>query len=118
MVRHTYGFAFHVDMRVPLFMIMIEYMYSASFERNGVKSISDGFEHSLVTKRLVSYLIPFSLIWAAECVIEICQGGYSLHEMVKSYLCGGLGPESYYTPILSSSVSVSFTVFHNKKSGQ
>ncbi len=95
-------FAFWRDMAVPILMIISGYVYSLSFSRKGISTLSDAYEPRSWLPALVRYTLPFTIFYVAELIliIFIRKTPTTLLACLKMFLHGGHGAGSYYYPVL------------------
>jgi len=94
-------FPFWVDMAVPVFMIISGYVYAKSYLKHDV-SIEDAYSMRFVSDKIIRYTIPYLIAFSIE---EIAFGllgtvEISLIQIGYSFLSGGIGPGSYYYPVM------------------
>lgn len=95
-------FPFWISMAVPIFMIVTGYLTSASYDKKGYQFYDLYHPKNLIPK-LKQYLTPFTTIYLAELLLEylLHHRLLSFHEVITSYLYGGLGKYgTYYVPVL------------------
>ena len=101
-------FPFTIDMAVPVFMLISGYVYAASYRRNNVENILQGYSIKRLRKSFLRYTIPYVTCFSAEVILYVITefvvraGGaeVSIKRIVYAFLTGGWGPGSYYYPIL------------------
>lgn len=100
-------FPFWVDMAVPLFMILSGYVYFASYEREGVRSLLETYAPRRIARRALRYVVPFLAVFILELLASFVYIRWSgepvdwLAQPVRALLTGGApGAGSYYTPIM------------------
>jgi peptidoglycan/LPS O-acetylase OafA/YrhL len=71
-----------------------------SYERNGIKTLSDCYGYRFVMNKIIRYTIPFIMAYAIEIVVSIIFKGMTIYGMVVNFIDGGVGPGSYYYPIM------------------
>ena len=100
--RLRFLFPFWVDMAVPIFMIVSGYVYSLSFEKHGLDTISKSYSIFISSKKVIRYTVPFLLIFILEVILETIKQGhlYSPGSLFYFFLRGANGPGSYYYPVL------------------
>lgn len=103
-VRLKCLFDFWVVMAIPLCMLVTGYLYSQSFNRKGINSLSEAFSiKGGICEHLIRYTVPFLMAWIVELVafrIFDVRESLSLLGYVKEFLTGGFGYGSYYYPVL------------------
>jgi fucose 4-O-acetylase-like acetyltransferase len=96
----NYLFPFWVSPAVPVFIIISGYVYSMSYERNGIKTLSDCYRYRFVINKLIRYTIPFVMAYFVEVIFDIISGNFTFYNMLVKFIDGGSGPGSYYYPII------------------
>jgi hypothetical protein len=91
-------FPFWVYHAVPIFIMISGYVYSISYERNAINTFSKCYRY--VLNKIIRYTIPFVIIYAIEIIISIIKKNMSIYGMVVRFIDGGIGPGSYYYPIM------------------
>ena len=99
-----YLFPFWLDMAIPLCILMSGYLFSKSYQRRIADSTHPGFR--LIEGSVewgIRFTIPYIVACAAELAfmvaLEDYETGTSL-SLPMTFLTGGVGPGSYYYPIL------------------
>ena len=94
-------FPFCVDMAVPIFMIVSGYVFTNSYLKKGIVCFENAYPMPLIIKRLLRYVIPFMMAYTIEIAWFFAFGdGLSGHDIVVNFFRGGIGPGSYYFPVL------------------
>jgi peptidoglycan/LPS O-acetylase OafA/YrhL len=96
----NYLFPFWVSPAVPIFIIISGYVYSMSYERNGVKTLPDGYRYRFVINKIIRYTIPFLMAYLVEVIFYIKSGNFTPYDLLVNFISGGTGPGSYYYPIM------------------
>lgn len=114
--RNMLGFPFWIDMAVPLFMMISGYVSALSFERRGLRTIEDAYTKQYLFKSAIRYTVPLAIAYAVECLIELYQHNFdSIKEFAKTvfygFFRGGLGPGSYYYPVLMQFILLSPIIY-------
>ncbi len=94
-------FPFWVDMAVPLFMVISGFTYSLSSEKRGMSSVLEWFETKNFRAKFTRIVGPFLAVFAVETVFfsgKIAANGPLW--WLERFLGGGIGPGSYYVPVL------------------
>lgn len=68
--RLKYLFPFWVNMAVPMFMIISGYVYSLSFEKHKINTISKAYSLNNLLNKFIRYTVPFLLVFVIEMVIR------------------------------------------------
>lgn len=99
--RLNYLFPFWIDMAVPIFMIISGYVYANSFERKEIRSIGQAYTLRFTADKIIRYTIPFLVAYTAEIIIQaVSSKGISLSGIFWGLWRGGIGPGSWYFPIM------------------
>lgn len=99
--KTTPFFTWVIAMAVPIFMLLMSYNFSMSFERKTHGRFLELYQWKTVMPRIVRFTVPFVMIFVLEMILERLEGqAYSLKNMVVCFIEGGIGPGSYYYPIL------------------
>ncbi len=99
--KTTPFFTWFIAMAVPIFMLLTSFNFSMSFERKTSGKIIELYQWKNVMPRIVRFTVPFVMVFVLEMVLEAMEGQpYSLKEMITCFMEGGIGPGSYYYPIL------------------
>lgn len=94
--RIKYFFCFWINQAVPIFMIISGYLYSLSYQKNAVKTFEDAYRHDIIINRVIRYSLPFLLIFMFEMMVN----NIPVLKFLPRFFSGGMGPGSYYYPIL------------------
>ncbi|MCR5792756.1 MAG: acyltransferase family protein [Lachnospiraceae bacterium] len=101
--RIQFLFPFWIDMAVPIFMIISGYFYTKSLQKNNTDSLLKGYSPSIVLGKIIRYSVPFIIAFTLEELLFFLfkvPGTYSLLHLCVTFICGGVGPGSYYYPVL------------------
>ena len=94
-------FPFWINMAVPMFMIISGYVYAISFERNKISEIHEAYALNFIMPKFIRYTVPFILAYLVELADEIfIRHNYSVASWIFHFFNGGIGPGSYYYPVL------------------
>lgn len=94
-------FPFWIDMAVPVFMLISGYVYAASMSKNNISNIYASYSFLFICKKIIRYTLPFSIAFFLELIIyKNITATYSILELILNFICGGLGPGSYYYPVM------------------
>ncbi len=116
-------FGFWRDMAVPIFMIISGYVYSKSFDRDQINSLSRAYLPKYTLPKLIRYTVPFVIFFIAEIInlFLIRKTPMPFLKVFALFLQGGAGAGSYYYPILVQFVFlfplIYFTVKKYKRTG-
>ncbi len=97
-----YLFPFWIGLAVPIFMVLSGYNNSKSFKRLGIMCIEESYSLERITKKVVYYSVPFSIVFAIEEILFATLGtaNHDFFQIVAAFMRGGYGPGSYYYPML------------------
>lgn len=99
--KTTPFFTWLIAMAVPIFMLLMSYNFSMSYERKTHGKITELYQWKTVMPRIVRFTVPFTMIFVLEMILEAAAGQpYSIKEIITCFAEGGVGPGSYYYPIL------------------
>lgn len=91
---------YHIWQAVPIFMIMAGLTASVSESRNKRFSVSAAYKFSPLLKRMNRILVPFTFVWLLQGIgPAIISNNTSGTHVLYTWLAGGTGPGSYFTPI-------------------
>lgn len=90
-------FPYWLDMAVPIFMIISGYVYAKSFERNNVNLLIEGYNIRLL-RSVIRYTVPYGMMLCIEIILLIRNN--QSFDILKLFLSGGIGPGSYYYPVM------------------
>ena len=96
-------FVYWAEMAVPIFMILSGYVFSLSFQRKKIERMAQAYECRFIAEKLVRFIVPFAVAYFVEVFYRYFYNGdrnLGFFEWVKMFLMGGIGPGSYYVPIL------------------
>ena len=99
--RLSYFFPYWISMAVPIFMIISGYVYAMSYERHGIIHMEQAYDLFFVMKKVIRYSVPFFIAYLIEVVIWlITDPSMQLMDYVYYLVRGGIGPGSYYYPMM------------------
>lgn len=99
--KTTPFFTWVIAMAVPIFMLLMSYNFSMSYERKTNGKLVELYGWRSIMPRLVRFTVPFVLIFVLEMILEYIRGQrFSVGEIAACFVQGGIGPGSYYYPIL------------------
>lgn len=95
-------FPFWIDMAVPIFMIISGYVYALSFSRKKVNCLVDAYNANYIICKIIKYTVPYTIIFGIEIYLEEIRlkQNINIHGIVTLFFQGGMGPGSYYYPML------------------
>ena len=99
-------FPYWIDMAIPIFMIISGYVYGVSLERKTGGRIQDLYTVNYIIPKLTRYTVPFILIFIAEICIEKIIYHRETDSWINIFLQGGIGPGSYYYPVMLQMIFV------------
>ena len=106
-------FPFWIDMAVPVFMIISGYLFSLSYRKSESPTLRMCYRGKGVIKRLLRFTVPFAIIFLFEQVVTLLFKNQpsGITEILKSFITGGIGPGSYYYPVLIQFVFIMPLIF-------
>ena len=98
-------FPFWIDMAVPFFMLVTGYVYTKSFQKNGIETLDSAYNKKYLLKNFIRYTIPYFIAFAIDFCAQVILyirnptgiKRFLVHE-IALFLQGGNGPGSYYYP--------------------
>lgn len=94
-----------VELAVPIFMLTTGFLYAKSFKNKKCMSLSEIYTSAKGGQivKILRYSVPYFIAWIIELIIM-----HLLHMrefpgpamLLKEFLSGGVGPGSYYYPVL------------------
>lgn len=95
-------FPFWCSFAVPVFMFLSGYVNAMSL--SGSKSITSYYKVRNLLSKLVRFIVPFIVAYAIECIYYVLFHQQEILGGIKGclliFLQGGIGPGSYYIPIM------------------
>ncbi len=114
--RLTYYFPFWVDVAIPIFMIVGGYVNSIAFIEDKLTNWKHLYSYKGVLRGIVRYTVPFAMIYLIEVVSLLFRvtdpARLSDILLVKLFLTGGIGPGSYYYPLMIQFVFLFPLIFY------
>ncbi len=104
--RNNIVFPYIVNMAVPTFMFISGYVGAMSMERNHVCCISQAYTKEILIRKLLRYVVPFSLIVIWNIVDPNITTDALSKGLFRWIMNGTDGPGSYYFPVLIQFVFV------------
>lgn len=100
--RVIYLFPFWIDMAVPVFMIISGFVYSKSYETHKIESVEEAYALPNILNKIIRFTIPFIIAFIIEEIAIAISGTatITIFQIVFFFLKGGVGPGSYYYPIM------------------
>ena len=94
-------FPFWIDMAVPIFMFLSGYLWTLSYKKHKLNDLKSCYNRKLITKKLVRFILPFLIVFLIEEILLIfLHKSFDIKSFLLNFLCGGLGPGSYYTQLM------------------
>lgn len=93
-------FPFWIDMAVPIFMIISGYVNSLSYKNKKINELYKMYNYKNIMEKILRYTIPFFLVYLIEILCQIVINEFSFKYLIFLFFIGGLGPGSYYYPIM------------------
>ncbi|MBR3825357.1 MAG: acyltransferase [Lachnospiraceae bacterium] len=103
--RNHLVFPYVINMAVPIFMIISGYVYTLSFRRQNITCLSAAYSPANIVNKILRYTIPFTIAYLIELIYYTATTPTKLTinscmEWIFCFFQGGIGPGSYYYPIL------------------
>ena len=101
-------FPFWIDMAVPFFMLVSGYVYTKSFQKNGIETLDSAYNKKYLLKNFIRYTIPYFVAFMIDFFVQVIlfvrnpatgTKRFLVHE-IALFLQGGNGPGSYYYPAM------------------
>ncbi len=110
-MRLKYLFPFWIDMAVPVFMIISGYVYALSYKKMELTRWGEAYLLKNVISKMIRYTIPFVIAYAVEILWLVFNDRLSFPldgtlNLGQAFLAGGLGPGSYYYPLMMQFIFV------------
>lgn len=100
--RVQYGFAFWIDMAVPVFMILSGYLWANSYGYHNFNSFWDTFNAEYIIQKILRFTIPYVFIYIIDMLyltfVESMEFGTV--GLIFRFFQGGYGPGSFYYPCM------------------
>lgn len=117
--RQVAGFPFWVNMAVPMFMLISGYVSALSLEKHGVNAVEKAYEPLEIIRKLLRFVIPFSIAFFAQWIVfrvaglyQVSPIKYGLFALLMDYIQGGKGPGSYYFPVMIQFIFVFPAIYY------
>lgn len=110
--KACYLFPFWISMAVPIFMVVSGYLHSLSLSNKGITSLRDCYNPLLIFKRIVRYSIPFLFTFFIEITYLLFRHKIDFINILVGLLTGGIGPGSYYYPIMIQFVFIIPVIYY------
>ena len=104
----SFIFPYFVNMAVPFFIIVSGYVYSQSYEKKKLKRLREYYGIKDLIKKVKTIYIPFVMIYILELILTRIMEDrvVNIKEAIYVFIAGGMGPGSYYIPILMELIVV------------
>ena len=98
-------FPFWIEMAVPVFMVITGYVYANSSANKNIR-LFDSYHPRQILMKWMRYTLPFIPAWMLGVVGRIWGKGrqFTPVELIVDFMEGGIGPGSYYYPVLLQTV--------------
>ena len=93
-------FPFWVQMTIPTLMIISGYLYTKSFSKAQIHSLSQALTPSQLIPKLIRFAVPYTMVYLVEVLAHIFLSPKGIMEILLMYLAGGWGPGTYYIPFM------------------
>ena len=93
-------------MAVPVFMIITGYVSALSFEKHRIIILYEAFKLKEILRKIIRYTIPYLCMYFLEVGGIIYADKIDSYNLVYLFFTGGIGPGSYYYPIMVQSIFV------------
>lgn len=94
------AFILFIDMAVPIFMIISGYNFAMSYQKNTDGTLPDMYSSENILPRVHRFLRPFFFIYIIELVLSVALDETLKYGAIETFFRGGIGPGSYYVPLL------------------
>lgn len=103
-----------IEMAVPVFIVLTGYVYTLSYQKCSISILSKEFFVRGIVCRLIRYIIPFTIVFLIEYFVFKMYGmvDTSIRGLISSFLQGGIGPGSYYFPVMIQLVFIFPILLH------
>lgn len=106
-----YGFVFYIDMAVPVFMVISGYLAAKSFEKREC-TLQQAFSIEMLLPKLLRFLIPFLITFIIELPFLIIYKKLDILSLIQTFVRGGAGPGSYYTPVMIQFIFITPIIYY------
>ena len=94
-------FPFWIDMAVPIFMFVSGYLWALSYKKHKLNDLKSCYNRELIIKKLFRFILPFLIaFFVEETLLIIYNKSFGIKNFLLDFICGGVGPGSYYTPLM------------------
>ncbi len=93
-------FPYWISMAVPIFMILSGYLSALSMQRNGTETLEISYRPKRIAKTILRFSIPYVIFFLGEVLYNYYTKSLTQSSVFKFFLTGGIGPGSYYYPVM------------------
>lgn len=93
------GSPFTFEQAVPVFMVLMGFNSTMSFERKGMPKLNQLYSRKFLTPKLKRVLIPFLIVFVIEEYLLTSYYGFSLGSFLFNLLSGGESFGGYFIPV-------------------
>ena len=106
-------FPFWIDMAVPMFMIISGYLFALSYQKKGCVTVIKCFRINEILKRVIRFTVPYLMMTLIEqlSLLLYFDKPIRIKDIVRTVASGGVGPGSYYYPILLQFIIIMPLIF-------
>lgn len=100
--RMQYGFAFWLDMAIPVFMILSGYLWANSYSCHDFNSFWDAFDSEYIIHKILRFSIPYIFIYVIDMLYLtfVENMDFGIVGLIFRFFQGGFGPGSFYYPCM------------------
>lgn len=100
--KTTLFFTLIIAMAVPIFMLISGFNFTMSYDKKQASSLRELYAPSIIFHRLYRFILPFIIVYIPEMILHGPIRGeyYTAPQWLLHFIEGGLGPGSYYVPVL------------------
>lgn len=93
-------FPFWIEMAVPVFMVITGYLSAMSLDKSNI-SVREAYHPKNVACKWLRFVIPFIPVFALQIIVECLETkSINLVGQIWTFVSGGIGPGSYYFPVM------------------
>lgn len=95
-------FPYWIDMAIPVFMMISGYVSAVSMQNSNTNTLEEMYAPKKILGKILRFFVPYTIAYSAERIYGLLKisRDVSVLEIIKVYLNGGIGPGSYYFPIM------------------
>ena len=97
--RLNFTFPYIINTAVPFFMLITAFNYSNSYLKNNISNMQQMYNPTLIFNRLKRLAIPYFIIVLIQWFFIAPHTHYT-HSFTTLFVNGGMGPGSYYFPVM------------------